>query len=88
MLETKHDFINELDKKNQYVQSCENVHPKHISESKTHSENSTSANINPIKETKIDIENKELKDTTSHSEPNKTTEDKSPTPNTDGPIAK
>ena len=88
LLKTKHDIINASDKKDQYIQSCENAHPKNISESKTHSDNSTSANINPIKETKTDMENKELKDTTSHSEPNKTTEDKSPTPNTDGPIAK
>ena len=90
MLKTKHDIINASDKKDQYVQSCENAHPKNLSESKTHSDNtaSTSANINPIKETKTNMENKNLKDTTSHSETNKTTEEEFPTPKTDGPMAK
>ena len=36
----------------------------------------------------MEMENTELNDTTSHSESNKATEEKSPTPNTDGPIAK
>ena len=83
MLKTKHDIINASDKKDQYIQSCENAHPKNISESKTHSNNTTSAKNNPIKGTKTNIENTDLKDTTSHSEPNKTTEEKFPTPNTE-----
>ena len=83
LLKTKHDIINVSDKKDHYVQTCENAHPKNISESKTHSKNTTSAKNNPTKGTKTNIENTDLKDTTSHSEPNKTTEEKFPTPNTE-----
>ena len=80
--------MNALDTKEQNLQSSEIIHPEDRSKSKNHSDNSTSANINHIKETENDMENTDLNDTTSHTEPNKATEEISPTPNTDGPIEK
>ena len=80
LLKTGHEIRNNTDKKGHYVQTCENAHPKNISESKTHSNNTTSAKNNPIKGTEPNMENTNLEDTTSLSETNKTTEKEFPTP--------
>ena len=80
--------MNALDTKEQNLQSSEIIHPEDRSGSKNHSDNYTSGNIDHIKETENDKEDTELNNTTSHNEPNKTTDKIFPTSNNDGPMEK
>ena len=76
------------DKKEQNLQTSENIHPDDRPGSKNNSDTSNSGNIKHIIETKDVREDTEPNNTTSLNEPNETTDNIFPNSNHDGPMEK